>query len=243
MKDDLLVGLRVTDRRGMEPAHPRQALSMAEISRLLDAAERRPLLELQTIRIGPRRGKAVAKVKPHTNAKALRKDRERRLVYMLAVWTGLRRNEIRQLTWGDIHLDTIPGHILLWARTTKSKRADSLPLHAQIADELRVWRSSNAGPGDRVVSTVPHMKTLRADLALAGIAYKDEAGRYVDFHSLRVSLSTMLAAHKVSPRAAQALMWHTAPLQRVAALTGAIWHYLAGTITCRFAGGEIVTRL
>ena len=49
-----------------------------------------------------------------------------------------------------------------------------------------------------MVSTVPDMKCLRADLALAGIPAKDEAGRYVDFHSLRVSLSTMLAAHKVS---------------------------------------------
>jgi len=59
---------RMTERRGMESAHPRRALSMAEIARLLDAAERRPLLELQTIRIGPRRGKAVAKVKPDTKA-------------------------------------------------------------------------------------------------------------------------------------------------------------------------------
>ena len=211
MKDDLLAGLRVTERRGMEPAHPRRALSMDEIARLLDATERRPLLELQTIRTGPCKGKAVAKVKPHTKARALRKGRERRVVYMLAVWTGLRRNEIRQLTWGDIRLDMIPGHILLRARTTKSKRADSLPIHEQLSDELQAWRPCNAGPDDRVVSTVPHMKTLRADLALAGIVYKDDAGRYVDFHSLRVSLSTMLAAHKVSPRAAQALMRHTDP--------------------------------
>ena len=62
-----------------------------------------------------------------------------------------------------------------------------------------------------MVSTVPSIKCLRADLALADIPYKDEAGRYVDFHSLRVSLSTMLAAHKVSPRAAQALMRHSDP--------------------------------
>jgi hypothetical protein len=62
-----------------------------------------------------------------------------------------------------------------------------------------------------VFSTVPNMKCLRADLALAGIADKDEAGRYVDFHSLRVSLSTMLAAHRVSPRATQAIMRHTDP--------------------------------
>ena len=58
-----------------------------------------------------------------------------------------------------------------------------------------------------------------ADLALVGIPDKDEAGRYVDFHSLRVSLSTMLAAHKVSPRAAQALMRHTDPRLTAAVYT------------------------
>lgn len=185
--------------------------NMTEIGRLLDAAERWPLLELQTIRIGPRAGKQVARVKPETEARAKAKGRERRLVYMLAGWTGLRRNEIRQLTWGDVQLGSLPAKIALRANTTKSKRADALPIHPQLADALRDWKPSNAGPGDHVVSTVPLMKFLRADLALAGIPDKDEAGRYVDFHSLRVSLSTMLAANRVSPRAAQALMRHTDP--------------------------------
>ena len=121
----------------------------------------------------------------------------------LAVWTGLPRSEIRQLTWGDVRLDTIPGHVTLRAQTTKSKRADWLPIPPQLADALRDWRPSDADPGDHVVSTTGLMKVLRADLALAGIAYEDEAGRYVDFHSLRVSLSTLLAA--------QALMRHTDP--------------------------------
>jgi len=43
------------------------------------------------------------------------------------------------------------------------------------------------------------------------VADKDEAGRYVNFHSLRVLLSTLLASNKVSPRAAQALMRHADP--------------------------------
>ena len=219
MKDDPLAGLKVTERRAIEPAHPRRALSMAEIARLLDAAERRPLIELQKIRLGSNKGKAAAEVKPHVAAMADRKGRERRLVYMLAVWTGLRRNEIRQLTWGDIHLDTLPGKIALRANTTKSKRADALPVHPQLADELRTWRCLDAEPTDRVVSTVPSMKCLRADLAMAGIPDIDEAGRYVDFHSLRVSLSTLLAAHRVSPRAAQALMRHTDPRLTAAVYT------------------------
>jgi len=160
----------------------------------------------------------VAKVAERVATKARRKGRERRLVYTLAVWTGLRRGEIKQLTWGDIELDTVPGHIHLRAQTTKSKRADSLSIYPQLCDALRAWRAENrpvsggeeGGPA-YVVGTVPDMKCLRADLALAGIPDKDQAGRYVDFHSLRVSLSTLLAAHKVSPRAAQALMRHSDP--------------------------------
>lgn len=146
-----------------------------------------------------------------TEARAKRKGRERRLVYLLAAWTGLRRNEIRQLIWGDVTLDTVPAKITLRAKTTKSKRADSLPVHPQLADELRAWRPANPVPADFVVSTVPNMKCFRADLALAEVAAKDDAGRYVDFHSLRVSLSTMLAANGVNQRATQALMRHTDP--------------------------------
>jgi len=86
-----------------------------------------------------------------------------------------------------------------------------LPIHPQLAEDLRAWRPAGAAPTDRVFSTVPNMKCLRADLALAGIPDKDQAGRYVDFHSLRVSLGTMLAANGVTPRAAQALMRHTDP--------------------------------
>lgn len=211
LKDDPLAGLRLLERRAIEPAHPRRALTTDEIARLLKAAEDRPLRELQTIRTGPNKGQLGAKVRPRIKEQAIRKGRERRMVYLLAVWTGLRRSEIRQLTWGDVHLDMIPRHISLRASTTKSKRADTLPIHPQLADALRDWRPNDADDEDTVVPAVPSMKCLRADLALAGIPYRDASGRYVDFHSLRVSLSTLLAANKVSPRIAQALMRHTDP--------------------------------
>ena len=88
-------------------------------------------------------------------------------------------------------MEAIPGKIMLRARTTKSKRADSLPIHPQLAEELRAWRPDSTTSGDLVFSTVPNMKCLRADLTLAGIADKDEAGRYVDFHGP----STTVALH------------------------------------------------
>ena len=52
-------------------------------------------------------------------------------------------------------------------------------------DEPRGWRPSGVAAADFLFSTIPNMNCLRADLALAGIPDQDEAGRYVDFHSLR----------------------------------------------------------
>jgi len=45
---------------------------------------------------------------------------------------------------------------------------------------------------------------LRTDFLL----YKDSAGRFADFHSLRHTLGTLLAAAGVSPKTAQTMMRH-----------------------------------
>lgn len=211
MPEDVLAGLKQTERSAIERVHPRRALTVAEISRLLDAAAKRPETEVRRIRHGKRKGQLSEKVKPVTINKVRAKGRERRMVYLIAVWTGLRRKEIRQLRWSDINLDVLPAHIKLRAAATKSKRADILPVHPQLAAELRAFKLEGDGEDAPVVSCVPHMKTLRADLEFAGISYMDEQGRYVDFHSLRTSFCTMLAAKNVPPRMVQALMRHTDP--------------------------------
>ena len=66
--------------------------------------------------------------------KATREGVNRRLAYLLAVWSGLRRSELAALTWGDVDLDVLPAKIRLRAETTKSKRADSIALHPQVVD-------------------------------------------------------------------------------------------------------------
>jgi len=207
---DPLVNLKRPSRKVIEPVHLRRAIGPEDAARLLDAAERRPLIELQTVRTGVNKGKPVAKVHPRVEAKAKRIGQERRLAYLIAFFTGLRRGEIRALRWGDIVLDSMPARIQLRANTTKSKRADSLPLHSQLAEALIAARPANVDPSARVLRTVPDMKAFKADLQLAGIEYESEHG-FADFHSLRVSNSTMLASSGVSPRAQQALMRHTDP--------------------------------
>jgi hypothetical protein len=50
---------------------------------------------------------------------------------------------------------------------------------------------------------------IQEDLEAAGIAHKDETGRFIDFHSLRHTTGTLLAAAGVHPRTAQNLLRHS----------------------------------
>jgi len=49
---------------------------------------------------------------------------------------------------------------------------------------------------------------LRPDLEAAGIDYVGDAGRYCDFHSLRHTTGSLLAASVVHPKVAQKIMRH-----------------------------------
>jgi hypothetical protein len=52
-------------------------------------------------------------------------------------------------------------------------------------------------------------KMIQADLKDAGIPYVDDAGRYRDFHALRHTTGSWLAANGVHPKVAQAIMRHS----------------------------------
>ena len=135
----------------------------------------------------------------------------RRRVYLLALRTGLRRSELRNLQWGDLRIgpDEKTPYIALRAIATKARRADTIPLRADVADELRAAMPAGAAAGDLVFASLPKMVTFKRDLRHAGIAVEDDRGRVVDFHALRVSYGTMLAAAGVAPRVAMELMRHT----------------------------------
>ncbi len=53
------------------------------------------------------------------------------------------------------------------------------------------------------------VRMLRDDLEAAGIDYQDAAGKFCDFHSLRHTTGSMLAAAGVSPKVAQSIMRHS----------------------------------
>ncbi|MCX5658364.1 MAG: tyrosine-type recombinase/integrase [Planctomycetota bacterium] len=208
---DPLVSLSKIEPKRIQQVHPRRALTLDEISRLLAAAERRPVDEVTTIRRGKRAGQRRANVRDWVIQRMKLLGRERRLAYLVAVWTGLRRSEIEALQWGDLVLDAEFPVIRLRAHVTKAKRADTLAIHPQLVAELKAMRPTDVSLQAPVVPTVPNMAVFKADLKMAGIAYGDATTGYADFHSLRVTLNTNMAVAGVSSRLRQLQMRHSDP--------------------------------
>ncbi len=134
----------------------------------------------------------------------------RELVYRVALGTGLRKREIRELQWRDLNIDnpTRPC-VKLRAEATKAKRADTLPLSADLAARLREARPMGHTPTGRVFRSVPTWSTWGNDIKRADIKYRTDDGRIAGFHSLRVTYVTELQKAGLPPRIVQELARHT----------------------------------
>jgi integrase len=132
-----------------------------------------------------------------------------RLVYFVALRTGLRRKELESLQWGDVHVEELRPYILLRAKATKAKRADTVPLRSDVAEELKAARPADASPLDPVFEYIPRMRVMWADFKAAGIPENDDYGKVYCFHSLRVTFGTWLAQAGTAPRVHMELMRHT----------------------------------
>jgi len=203
-----MVGLRKlnpkTDKR-----HPRRALTVDELRWLLT-----------TTRNGPERCGMTGY--------------ERVLLYRVAVETGLRSNELRSLTRSSFKLDGERPHVAVQAGYSKRKRDDALPLRADTAVELRDFLACKLpdarvfnmpkDPTDVVTrlyrpdlaaareawlddATLPQERQKRA--ATGFLCYVDSAGRFADFHALRHTTGSLLAASGVHPKVAQSIMRHS----------------------------------
>ena len=136
----------------------------------------------------------------------------RRPIYLAAVQTGLRHNELRQLRWGDVHLDTDQPCLHVRASTTKNKKNAVVWLVGELADALRTLRPSQPDPAAKVFSDgMPSHHTFQRDLIKADIEKLDSEGRKVDFHALRHTLATNLARAGVPQRLAMEIMRHSDP--------------------------------
>jgi integrase len=144
-------------------------------------------------------------------AKLVKGSGPRGIVYLMAARTGLRQEELKQLRWADVHLDSAAPYVLAQASTTKNKKEEPLPLVPELAQALREYRPARFSPNDRVFPNIPRASRLKVDAANNGIPYRDELGRYADFHALRYTWDTFLTKNGVLPRIVQKLMRHSDP--------------------------------
>ena len=117
----------------------------------------------------------------------------RKVIYLTALLTGLRRGELGKLKWADVHLDGPAPFILVRGANAKNLKEERQPLHADLVGELRQFRGPAAWPSSLVFAEgLPRMKRFYADLMAAGISPGDPERGSADFHSLRVTFITHL---------------------------------------------------
>jgi len=134
---------------------------------------------------------------------------QRTMLYGLAAYTGLRANEIRSLTVSSFDFDNCT--VKVKAAYSKRRREDILPLRKGTAEAMRELlrsKTPNAKAFD-LPSKYRMADMVRADLEDAGIDWQDNGDGVIDFHSLRHSTASLLAASGVNPKTAQAIMRHS----------------------------------
>jgi len=131
---------------------------------------------------------------------------ERRLVYTLALQTGLRANEIRSLTVSSF--DFAECIVTLQGAYAKNKKTAVIDLKPELVTELKTFLAGRM-PNTRAFAMPDQpSKMIERDLEAAGIPYKTDEGT-ADFHSLRHSFITNLARSGVKPYEAMALARHS----------------------------------
>lgn len=141
---------------------------------------------------------------------------ERAVLYALAGCTGLRRNELLNLTWDDVNLSADNAFVRVKASIAKNGQEAKQPIPPFVVSVLAVLRASTRPkPSERVfVSFGKGINTaglIRADLAAAGIDLIDKDGNEICFHSLRNSYISFLANSQTPAKVVQKLARHSDP--------------------------------
>jgi integrase len=213
-----------------DPRRRRRSMTEGELTRLLDVARRRPVLEALTVRRGERKGQALAKIRPEVRQRLEAVGRERALTYKTLVLTGLRKSELASLSVAQLRLEGPTPYVDLDAADEKNREGNDIIIRADLADDLRTWLSDKLASlqaealrtGGPIPTRLPSMtpvfyvpsgldKIFNRDLKLAKIPKRDERGRTLDVHALRTTFGTLLGRGGVPLRTAQAAMRHSDP--------------------------------
>ena len=169
---------------------------------------------------------------------------ERVVLYAVAIQTGLRQNEIRSLTHGNLFLSGPQPFVTCHGPNTKNGKDARQYIRRELADEL----AALAAPG-KVFPELPARNhcapMLLADVAAARAAWlretSDEAerarreqsdfllpvnydGEHLDFHSLRHTCGAWLALAGCHPKVVQEVMRHSS----ITLTMGAYGHLFPG---------------
>ena len=128
------------------------------------------------------------------------------MIYRLAVESGLRANEISNLKKDDFDFDNCT--VTVRDHTAKNRKEKTLPLRPDTAAEIKKLLASKLPAAQAFKVPGKPIDMLRPDLEAALIDYVDDAGRYADFHALRHTTGSLLAASGVHPKIAQEIMRH-----------------------------------
>ena len=162
----------------------RRALETDEIRRLLEATESSPVRFNMT-------------------------GHQRAMLYRLAIETGLRANELRSLTASSFDFSECT--VTIKAEHSKNRQESILPLRKETAAIMQNFLLGKL-PTAQVFSMPSKYNMadmLRADCEAAGIDSADRGQGKVDFHSLRHTTGSLLAASGVHPKVAQVIMRHS----------------------------------
>jgi integrase len=191
--------------------HERRAIGAKELTSLLEAARARPIAEMRVSK-GPRKGQPVSNIKESYLKRLRHLGESRALLYEFAALTGLRRKEIHNIRVKHFHPEgDLPFVLVLGGANQKQSKPINQYIPAALAEKLVAYiRERNKQPEDRLVDFQFHKtaEILRADLAFAGIPYRDDRDRCFDFHALRHCTATYLVLAGVPVNEAQKYMRH-----------------------------------
>jgi integrase len=141
---------------------------------------------------------------------------DRTMLYALALGTGFRANELRNLTPEDFDLDGDPPTVTCRAAYTKNRDEALQPIRPDLATVLSPWLATK--PRDKPLFGLlsDTAKMIRRDLAAAGLPED------FDFHCLRHTFVTHLVQSGTPIKTIQVLARHSDP-----ALTLGVYSHVA----------------
>jgi len=172
--------------------------------------EKNPLKHVQKVQTNGRQVRLRRALTDDEMKRLLAKAGPRKIVYLMAVYTGLRRAELAALVRSDLNLDAEQPFVNVRASTTKNHKQAILALHGDLVSELRKLLAQLPTNENKLLAhLMPKMSVFKNDLKAAGIEFLNAEGKRADFHSLRHTLATNLARAGTSPRIAMEVMRHS----------------------------------